>query len=346
MSKFSNMLNKQALAALAAYMAIFPHVLADMPSTPPMGFCKEGTCSDDENGCPAQITTAGDAFPKCKVYKTETVLGVGEFEAAEGGGTKVFLDIFEPEDGCAVIVRSPASTDEVGCGFNVGTFRNPTCAAITLQETFMIQHCCGSSNCEKAGAGAKMIRGIDYKRGLSGRSVDIMDKDGNVIQPVEEGFPPLETTSKLARRKHEDNDDEDDEEECEDQFARDGEVYTRPADATQIVATGVSGGTTGSEVEITEERSVSMSMTFSAGINIEIFSLGTEFSVEETLTNGKAKKWTVPAGQTGKVGFTPNLKCIKGGVTWCDGKEEDGEACTGYEEAGEIAGTYAVIATS
>ncbi|KAL8787750.1 MAG: hypothetical protein Q9213_002070 [Squamulea squamosa] len=332
------MLNKQALAALAAYMVICPYVLADMAHTPPMGFCKEGTCSDDDNGCPAQITTSGDAFPKCKVYKTETVLGDGEFESAEGGGTKVYLDIFEPEKGCAVIVRSPASTEEVGCGFNVGTFRNPTCAAITLQETFMIQHCCGSNNCEDAGAGAKMIRGMDYKRGLSGRSVDIRDKDGNVIQPEEEGFPPLGKPSKLARRK--DNDDDG----CKD-YVPDGEVYTRPADATQIVATGVSGGTTGSEVEISEERSVSQSITFSAGINIEIISASTEMTFEETITNGKTKKWTVPAGQTGKVGFTPNLKCTKGALM-CDGNESKGEACTGYEEAGEIAGTYAVITTS
>ncbi len=263
-------------------------------------------------------------------------------------GTKVFLDIFEPDKGCAVIVRSPASTDELGCGFNVGTFRNPTCAGIVLQETFMIQHCCGSSECEDAGAGAKMIRGIDYKRsGLNGRSVTITDKNGNVIEPKQEGYPPQRKRSALpssAAKANKlisrgDNDDD-----CKD-YVPDGEVYTRPADVTQIVATGVNGGTTGSEVEITEERSVSQSVTFSAGINIEIISASTEISFEETLTNGKAKKWTIPAGQSGKVGFTPNLKCTKGALM-CDGNESKGEACTGYEEAGEIAGTYAVILTS
>ncbi|KAI4194839.1 MAG: hypothetical protein LQ346_003600 [Caloplaca aetnensis] len=341
------MLNKQALAAVAAYVALIPNVLADIAHTPPMGFCKEGTCSDDDNGCPAQITTSGDGFPKCAVYDTETVLGDADFEAAEGGGTKVFLDVFEPDKGCAVIVRSPASTDELGCGFNVGTFRNPTCAAIVLQETFMIQHCCGSNNCEEAGAGAKLIRGIDYKRsGLTGHSVTITDKDGNLIEPKQQGYPPQRKRSapspaakanKLTSRGENDDD-------CK-EYVPDGEVYTRPADVTQIVATGVNGGTTGSEVEITEERSVSQSITFSAGINIEIISASTEISFEETLTNGKSKKWTIPAGQSGKVGFTPNLKCTKGALM-CDGNESKGEACTGYEEAGEIAGTYAVIATS
>ncbi|KAL8852456.1 MAG: hypothetical protein Q9221_002686 [Calogaya cf. arnoldii] len=363
------MLNKHALAALAAYIAICSHVLADMAHKPPMAFCKEGTCSDDENGCPSQIVTSGDAFPMgCKVYTTETVLGDGDFEPAEGGGTKIFLDIFQPDKGCAVIVRSPASVGEIGCGFNVGTYHQPICVAVTLQDTFMIQHCCGLKNCDEAGAGAKMIRGMDYKRSLSGRSVEIRDKDGNVIQPKEEGYPPLRKPGTLTRRKanHEnknddeskeddeskdddesrdDNESKDNDESCK-KYVPDGEAYTTSANATQIVARGVNGGTGGAEVEITKERSVSQSITFSAGINIEIISASTEISFEETITNGKAMKWTVPAGQTGKVGFTPNLKCTKGKVE-CNGKTiEKGVACTGYMEADEIAGTYAVISTS
>ncbi len=38
------MLNKQALAAVAVYVALITNVLADIAHTPPMGFCKEGTC--------------------------------------------------------------------------------------------------------------------------------------------------------------------------------------------------------------------------------------------------------------------------------------------------------------
>ncbi|KAI4091886.1 MAG: hypothetical protein LQ344_003843 [Seirophora lacunosa] len=337
------MLNKQALAALAACIALLPHVLADITKTPPMGFCKEGTCSDDDDGCPAQITSSGSGYPACVVYDTGDVLDVGEFEAAEGGGTQVFLDIHEPEKGCAYIVKTPASTDEEACGVTVGTFRNAVCTSIAFKETFMVQHCCGSGECETAGAGAKMIRGIDYKkRGLSPRGVTIAGKDGKIIPPKEEGYPPQRKRSlppaKLSRRAKDDDDD------CKD-YVPDGEVYTRPADATQIVATGIDGGTTGAEVEITEERTVTQSVTFSAGINIEIISASTEMTFEESITNGKSKKWTIPAGQSGKVGFTPNLKCTKGALM-CDGNESKGEACTGYEEAGEIAGTYAVIATS
>ncbi|KAI4169305.1 MAG: hypothetical protein LQ343_005803 [Gyalolechia ehrenbergii] len=362
------MVNKQALVALAACLTSLPLIFADgSPSVrPPMGFCKEGTCSDDDDGCPTQITSSGDGFPSCKVYDTETVLSVGDFEAAEGGGTKVFLDIFDPGQGCAVIVKSPASTDEEACGFTVGSFRNPVCAAIALKDTFMIQHCCGSGDCEAAGAGAKMVRGMDYKRGLSTRSIEIKDKDGNIIEPSQVGEPPQKKAlapsdpPTIFRR------DDLHHKDCK-EYVPDGEVYTRPADAPQIVATGVDGGTTGSEVTISHSREVSQSISFTAGVNIEIISAETTMTFEESITDTKEKKWTIPAGQSGKVGFTPNLKCSKGslfhisnpilfsleandvsstGAMKCKDGTSTGEACTGYKEADEIAGTYAVIATS
>ncbi|KAL8979146.1 MAG: hypothetical protein Q9177_006219 [Variospora cf. flavescens] len=336
------MLNKLALAALAACIALLPHVLAEMSKKPPMGFCKEGTCSDDENGCPAQLTTSGPEYPKCVVYNTEDVLGVGDFRAAEGGGTEAFLDIQEPDPGCAFIVRSPASVETPGCGVAVGMFRNPTCAKIAFKQTFMVQHCCGSRNCESAGAGSKMIRGMNYKaRGLAGRGVEILGKDGNVIPPKEQGYPLQSKRSlppALSKRSEEDD------KSCK-KYVPDGEIYTRPADGPQIVMTGVDGGTEGAEVEISEERTVTKSVTFSAGINIEIIEASTEMTFEESITNSKSKKLAIPAGQVGKLAFTPNLKCTEGALM-CEGGESKGEACTGYEEAGEIAGTYSVITTS
>ncbi|KAL8727006.1 MAG: hypothetical protein Q9181_005863 [Wetmoreana brouardii] len=321
------MLNKKALVALAAFITALPTTFAaETKSTKP--------------------PLAVYGYPTCKVYNTEDVLSVSEFEASEGGGTKVFLDIFEPDIGCSVVVRSPASTDIVGCGFVVGSFKNAACQAVSLKETFIVQHCCGSADCEKVG-GLKAVRGIDYKRGLPTNDAEVK-WDGRVIEPAQVGEPPKKTarrddTLKLFRR----GDD------CKD-YIPDGEVYTRPADDTQVVATGVDGGTTGSEVTITTERTVSQSVTFSAGFNIEIISASTDISnisfpmqrtFEESISNGKEKKWTIPAGQNGKVGFTPTLKCTKGSMQCKDGTSE-GEACTGFQEADEIAGTYAVIATS
>ena len=93
---------------------------------------------------------------------------------------------------------------------------------------------------------------------------------------------------------------------------------------------------------ISTAREVSQSTTFSAGFNFEFFSAEAGVTNEQSITDTKSKTLNVPAGQAGKLGFTPTLKCTSG-KNDCGYK---GEACTGYREADEIAGTYAVIETS
>ena len=120
----------------------------------------------------------------------------------------------------------------------------------------MVEHCC-DENCEEAIGGLKMVRGIENRRrGLGSRAVDIMGKDGQPIEPIEEGYPPLQSRSGglLSSRADEDEDgiqddsqkDQGDKEgkkikddkECKEYTADEGgEQYTRPADAPQIVAT-------------------------------------------------------------------------------------------------------------
>lgn len=299
-------------------------------------------------------------------------------------GYSVFLNIFQPDDGCTVIVKSAASTNEEGCGYTIGQFQHAACVNVVLKKTFMVQHCCGISNCIDAGTSApdstKMIRGLEHRRNLESGTTDVKKRDGQIIQSVRFGFiarkqtPQRSNSLKAIARRGDDKS-------CK-TYVPDGEIYTRPADAPQILFTvrmplrkhplklssliclqGADGSTTGSEITITEERSVSQSTTFSAGINIEVISASTEISFEETITNGKERKWTVPANQLGVVGFTPTLKCTKGkfspktlrstsgadtsqGSLECSDGTFEGETCTGFNEADEIAGTYAVIAKS
>ena len=151
-------------------------------------------------------------------------------------GYSVFLDVFEPDNGCAVLVKSPASTDEPGCGYVVGYFKNAVCTKMSLDKTFMIQHCC-NGDCEKATGSPKMVRGLENRRSLGGRSVEIKGKDGRVVEPIEIGYPPQMRRStaptetftevQLAPRK--------DDADCK-TYIPDGEVYTRPDNKTQIVA--------------------------------------------------------------------------------------------------------------
>ncbi|KAF1832306.1 hypothetical protein BDW02DRAFT_600029 [Decorospora gaudefroyi] len=72
-------------------------------------------------------------------------------------GYAVYFDVQSHEPGCATIVKSPASTDLVGCGAAIAAFKQPACALLNLENSFMIQSCCGA-DCDSAGG--KMIRGI------------------------------------------------------------------------------------------------------------------------------------------------------------------------------------------
>ncbi|KAL8901736.1 MAG: hypothetical protein Q9207_005062, partial [Kuettlingeria erythrocarpa] len=107
-----------------------------------------------------------------------------------------------------------------------------------------------------AGVGTRLIRGLNYRRsGLTGHGVTITDKDENGVESKPEGYPAQQrnrsalsaaATNKLMRCDENDDHRED--------YVPDGEVYTRPADATHVVANSISGGgTTGLEVETTEE---------------------------------------------------------------------------------------------
>lgn len=88
--------------------------------------------------------------------------------------------------------------------------------------------------------------------------------------------------------------------------------YTRPADNTQVVLTGVAGPQT---VRITKTRSQSYTSTLGASIGIEdIFSLGLSFeeSFTEEISDSTSRSFKVQDGQTGDVGFTSYLRCSSG----------------------------------
>jgi len=92
------------------------------------------------------------------------------------------------------------------------------------------------------------------------------------------------------------------------------EQYTRPADNTQTVrAATVNGGTGGGTAEISTSRTQEWSTSMSAGVNIlEIVSASVSFEMSESVTDSTAYTFSVPAGQTGQVGFTANLRCTSG----------------------------------
>lgn len=134
----------------------------------------------------------------CRIYDTSDFSE--DFPAASTGGLEVFFDIEQPDPGCAMIIRSPAGTSEPGCGQNVITAHNAACAFATLSNTFMLQWCCGDGDCAAAGASRRdlgelgignggTIR-VDRRAGVSGTGAVSLSRNGTMLQPIEEGFPP------------------------------------------------------------------------------------------------------------------------------------------------------------
>lgn len=242
-------------------------------------------------------------------------------------GYAPFINIEEPDHGCSVIIKSPADTDIEGCGYPIGSFKHAACAAVNIEKTFMVQFCCGSSDCEAAGATKRSARfNRAYLEGRAGGGggggVYLQNKDGTVIKPLKEG-PPINARSLVTEQENRSVkpaalQTRKDKGRCDGDWKPDSDAtdkYTKPAEKTQVVATDVSGGTSGTTITITATRSQSWTngTSFDFGI-ADILSLGA--SISESFTEEKsdstAKAFSVPAGQNGDVGFTAYLWCTKG----------------------------------
>lgn len=88
----------------------------------------------------------------------------------------------------------------------------------------------------------------------------------------------------------------------------DREKDTRPADNVQIVLTSVAGPST---PIIQHSRSQSWTASMNVGFP-DVVSLGVGFEMTETSEDSESYIFSVPAGQTGDVGFTAYLVCTLG----------------------------------
>ncbi|KAF7563715.1 hypothetical protein G7046_g414 [Stylonectria norvegica] len=326
----------QATLTATLFAAALNGVLAD-----PFGFCKDNTCSD----CPVSVATAGTGYPNCVVYNTDDVFANQGFGGSAGGGFQAYLDVQQPDPGCKVIVKSPADTTVAGCGFEIASFSHGVCAELSLEKSFMVQFCCGIGDCDAAGAKRSVKFGRDgiAQGGASG--VYLRDVNGNVIAPAQEGPPPGVTAVKTKRVADAPLDQVVKRSRCKSNswIPNPGqEEYTRPADDTQIVMTGVSGP---GSVTITKSRSQGWSSTVGVDIGFaDILSLGlsTTTTQSKELTDTSSRLFTIGEGQTGDVGFTAYLQCTTGHGN-CDGGDVSGEVCFPYNEGGGLAGQYAVV---
>lgn len=229
-------------------------------------------------------------------------------------GYNVYFDVQPHETGCATIIKSPANTDIIGCGVVIGAFKQPACAMLSLETSFMVQSCCGDA-CDSAGA--KMIRGLGPMGSIRSVSIDgnggllLKSANGSIIEPAEIGPPPeLKEKRSLQKRS------------CTKNSWQGGSTYTKPADNVQIVASNVAGPGT---VTITKERTQTWSTSMSLGI-ADVLSLGVSAEFSESVSSSKSVTRELAEGQSGNMGFTAYLTCSEG-KGQCDSGEVEGEVC-------------------
>lgn len=95
----------QIISGLAALTAIAIKIASayDPISIPA---CIGGLCQD----CPTTLVdTLG--WPECAVYNTEdAIISRGDNTPGPNGGVELYLDVGAVDEGCAIIIRSPAGT--------------------------------------------------------------------------------------------------------------------------------------------------------------------------------------------------------------------------------------------
>ena len=249
------------------------------------------------------------------VYPSPLELSQNQANIVMGRGYRPYIDVNAPDNGCAVIIKSPADTSTANCGFVIGTFKNPVCAVLNLEKTFMVQFCCGQGDCDAAGANSRRAT-LDNTLDSSGLfSLFLRDPNGTMIQPLSVGSYPsiaelehLESREnpapgRLLKRS------------CDKKsWVADAgkEDYTKPSDSTQVVMSGVRGE---SDQTITKSRTQEWTSTLGGSVGFEdLVSIGLSFeeSFSESITDSKERSFHVDEGQQGDIGFTAYLRCSTG----------------------------------
>ncbi|KAI0112521.1 hypothetical protein GGR51DRAFT_557103 [Nemania sp. FL0031] len=325
----------------------------------PFTFCKDDTCGD----CPVSVTSVGTGFPDCAIYNSKDVFSNQGFPL-ENGLISAYIDVPQQDKSapCYLIFKSPASTTMPGCGEIQKHFQDATCGTVKLDDTFMVQFCCGSGDCAAAGipnqTGATerstLLQSAKFGRGISSGDISFVSAsggsgggvqslriaiNGTEIEPIYVGPPQVTTNNAslaVSRRGGV----------CDGDWVPDAgfEDYTRPADGPQIVSNLAKGPVT---VTVTDTRTQEWSQTVEASLGFaDILSLGVSFSMTftESLSNSQAIEYQVDEGVSGYVSWTSFLRCSQGSGT-CNDKKVSGEVCTPYLDAnsGKLAGEFSVV---
>jgi hypothetical protein len=166
----------------------------------------------EENGCAGSTCKAefalGDGYSNCQIYQTADAFAKYDF-AAEKDSYDVWWNSNEMDEGCRLIVRTPATVDVQNCGYYLTGWHNKGCYKTHLRNSFVLQFCCGSGDCDDAGVADNMAqaRVIALQAGTASTSLGSFALEGAGKRDVADGiqmqWAPREPSSpsQLAKRK-------------------------------------------------------------------------------------------------------------------------------------------------
>ena len=133
-------------AALQAAFCV--HSAWAQSSVPPSGGSIAACHSQGCDACP-RVASANEGYPSCLIYNSNDALGQ-DYASSSGNGYDVWWNSGAPNPSCKIIVRTPASTDLPACGYFLTSWNSAGCFYTAIQQSFMLQYCCGSGDCDAA----------------------------------------------------------------------------------------------------------------------------------------------------------------------------------------------------
>lgn len=214
------------------------------------------------------------------------------------------------DSGCQVIVQTPVVATDGQCGGNVLIAQGATCAPIKVDNTFMVQFCCGVDDCGAAGAppGRRSANPASSfgGSGSSGGMLLMHDRDGNVIEPKPISDVLIDSNSPSSKRAL--TTESTVEKRCE-EFTPSGDPYTKPGAQTIVSDTVTCPPTQGCNAQMGESVTESFSVegSVSVGDPLGIVSASVSVGWEESTTREFSSTFEFGAGERGYVVFVPIL---------------------------------------
>lgn len=161
--------------------------------------------------------------------------------------------------------------------------------------------------------------------------------NGTLIEPLAVGKSKTQSDTKVKR-------------DCtngweNDSYKPNGDWYIATFE-TQMVTGQVPPDVEDRVITITYDQTVETSTHFDVTIGdpFGVISIGAGFEFSTSTSMGYQVEVSVPANQSGYVGFTPAYKCTRGTITKCGGEvQPEEESCTPFVTNGVVQGDHLLV---